>query len=65
MRNDPEFREPRAPAVAIWTVVGLFLGVAVGVVIGQPAGVAALGAVLGLLYGLFATRRRPGPIDDD
>ena len=34
MRNDPELREPRLPAVAIWTLTGLLMGLALGIVTG-------------------------------
>ncbi len=66
MRKDPQAREPRAPAVAIWTVTGLLLGLAFTIVVGGVVVVQTLvGATLGLLFGLFITRTKPGPIDDD
>lgn len=66
MRNDPQSRDPRAPAVAIWTVTGLLLGLAFGIVVGGGVLVPVLvGAVLGALFGLFITRTKLGPIDDE
>ncbi len=65
MKKDPQFHEPRAPAIAIWAVTGLLLGVAFGIVVGGVLVPASVGAGLGGLFGLFTTRRRPGPIDDD
>ena len=63
--KDPQSREPRAPAVAIWAVTGLLLGVAFGIVVGGVLVPALVGAVLGALFGLFITRTKLGPIDDE
>ena len=65
VRNNPQSREPRAPAVAIWAFSGLLLGVAFGIVVGGVLVPMLVGAVLGALFGLFATRVKPGPIDDE
>ena len=65
MRNDPQSREPRAPAVAIWAFFGLLLGLALGIVVGGVLVPMLVGAVLGALFGLFTTRTKLGPIDDE
>ena len=66
VRKDPQSRDPRAPAVAIWTVTGVLLGLAFGIVVGGGPRVPVLvGAILGLLLGLYITRTKPGPIDDE
>ncbi len=64
MQNDPNWREPRAPAVAIWTLCGLLVGVAAGFVLGSLALPVIVGVLGGLGYGLFTTRRRRLPEDD-
>ena len=64
MRNDPDFREPRLPAVAIWTVTGLLLGLAFTIVAGNFPLPALIGGVLGLLGGLYLTRVKKAPGDD-
>lgn len=64
VRDDPNWREPRWPAVAIWTVAGLLVGVAAGIVLGLIVLLPVVGAGFGLLYGLFTTRRRQLPDDD-
>lgn len=64
VRNDPNWQEPRAPAVAVWTVCGLLVGAAVGIVLGSVLLPVVIGTLLGLLYGLFRTRRRTLPDDD-
>ena len=64
MQKDPNWREPRAPAIAIWTVTGLLVGVAGAVVLSLWVLAPVVGAGLGLLYGLFSTRRREFPEDD-
>jgi len=65
VKKDPQARESRAPAVAIWTVTGLLLGFAFSIVVGGGVLVPTLvGAAIGLLFGLFITRTKPGPIDD-
>ena len=65
MRNDPQSREPRAPAVAIWAVTGLLVGLAFGIVVGGVLVPMLIGAVMGAIFGLFTTRTKPGPIDDE
>ncbi len=64
VRSDPDAREPRAPAIAIWTLSGLIVGVAAGVISGSFLVAMAIFGGLGLLYGVFATRRRDMPEDD-
>lgn len=64
MPTDPNWREPRAPAIAIWTVFGLLIGVAAAVVLNLWLLAPIVGGGLGLLYGLFTTRRRELPEDD-
>ena len=64
MKDDPNWREPRAPAIAIWTFTGLLFGVAAAVVLSLWVLAPVVGAGLGLLYGLFTTRRRQIPEDD-
>ena len=65
VRRDPQSREPRAPAIAIWAVSGLLAGLAFGIVVGGVLVPMLVGAVLGALFGLFTTRVKPGPIDDE
>ncbi|HEY7814700.1 MAG TPA: hypothetical protein VIC62_15755 [Nakamurella sp.] len=64
MRNDPNKREPRAPAVAIWTLCGVLVGVAGGVLLGSFLLPVVVCAGFGLLYGLFTTRPKELPDDD-
>jgi len=64
VRKDPNWREPRMPAVAVWTLFGLLAGVAAGVVLGLFVLPVVVGTGLGLLYGLFSTRRMHLPDDD-
>ena len=64
MRNDPNWREPRWPAILIWTIAGLLVGVAGGIVLVLIVLLPVVGTGLGLLYGLFTTRRRQVPDDD-
>lgn len=63
MRNDPNFREPRWPAVLIWTVSGLLVGLAVSIIGGFPVPL-VIGAAIGLAVGLFLTRSKFIPEDD-
>ena len=65
MRNDPEAREPRLPAVAIWTLTGLLMGLALGIVTGELLVAVLLGGLLGLSWGMFTTRSRQRPLDDE
>jgi hypothetical protein len=64
VHNDPNRREPRAPAVAVWTLSGLLVGVAGGFVLGSFALPVIVCGLVGLGYGLFTTRRRQVPEDD-
>ena len=64
MKDDPTFREPRWPAVAIWTVCGLLLGVAFSIVVGAFPIPAVVGGIIGLLVGLYQTRVKYTPDDD-
>ena len=64
MRHNPDEREPRAPAVAIWTVTGLLAGVAVSVVMGSFPVPALICGLIGMAYGLYTTRARYTPSDD-
>ena len=64
VRNDPTLREPRWPAVLIWTVSGLLLGLAVSIIGGLFPVPPLVGGVLGLLVGLFMTRVKYVPEDD-
>ena len=64
MRSNPDEREPRAPAVAIWTVTGLFAGVAVSVVAGSFPIPAIVCGLIGLGFGLYMTRVKITPSDD-
>jgi uncharacterized membrane protein len=64
VRHDPDKREPRAPAVAIWTVIGLLVGVAVTIVSGSFPIPAIICGLLGLAYGLYTTRVKYTPSDD-
>ena len=64
MRRNPDEREPRALAVAIWTVTGLLAGVAVSIVMGNfPLPVVICGAI-GLAFGFYTTRVKYTPSDD-
>jgi fatty acid desaturase len=65
VRKDPQSRESRAPAIAIWTVSGLLVGLAFGIVVGGVLVPMLVAAVLGALFGLFTTRSKPGSIDDE
>lgn len=56
MRSDPTRREPRAPAVAIWTLFGLLVGAAGGILFGSFLLPVVVGTGLGLVFGLFTTR---------
>jgi len=64
VKKDPAFKEPRLPAIAIWTVTGLLLGLAFTVVVGGTIIPIAIGAAFGLLYGLYSTRVKQVPEDD-
>ena len=64
VKKDPNARESRLPAIAIWTVSGLLVGLALGLVISSFPVPAIAGLVLGLGYGLFATRKKFVPEDD-
>jgi hypothetical protein len=64
VRDDPEFHEPRWPAVGIWTVTGFLVGVALSLVVGSFPVPALICAVLGLLFGLFMTRQKFVPDED-
>lgn len=63
VRKNPDAREPRAPAIVIWTVTGVLVGLALGVVLGNFAVPMTIGAAVGLLYGFFTTRPRGTPND--
>jgi hypothetical protein len=65
VRNDPDVREPRLPAVAIWMVTGLLMGLALGIVTGALLVAIVVGGLLGLSWGFFTTRDRRRPMDDD
>ena len=60
----PEDREPRAPAIAIWTLTGALLGLAAGVVLSNVPLLVLIFGVVGLLYGLYTTRPKHTPEDD-
>lgn len=64
VQNDPNAREPRLPAVIIWTVTGLLAGIAVSIVAGAFPVPAVIGAAIGLAYGLYTTRTKYTPTDD-
>ncbi len=64
MRRNPDEREPRAPAIAIWTVTGLLLGVAVSIVMGSFPIPAVIFALIGLALGFYLTRPKYTPSDD-
>lgn len=64
VQKDPNWREPRAPAIAIWTLTGLLVGVAAAVVLSLWVLAPVVGTGLGLLYGLYSTRHRELPEDD-
>ena len=54
----------RAMAVALWAVIGAFIGVAAGIWVWNPAAMASIGLVLGALYGYRATREKILPDED-
>ncbi len=60
----PDAREPRAPAIAIWTLTGAFVGLAGGVVMSNVPLLVVIFAVIGLLYGLYTTRPKRTPDED-
>ena len=64
MRNDPNFNEPRWPAVLIWTVSGMLVGLAVSIIGGIFPVPFIICAVIGLAVGLFVTRVKYVPEDD-
>lgn len=64
VRNDPNSREPRAPAVVIWTIFGLLVGVAGGIALGSFLLPLVVCTGCGLLFGLFTTRYKHVPDDD-
>jgi hypothetical protein len=64
VKRDPSYREPRLPAIAIWTVLGTLLGLAFWIVVGGSALAIAIGAAFGLAYGVFTTRVKHVPSDD-
>ena len=64
VRKDPDSREPRAPAVAIWTVTGLLVGVALAIVTGSFLVSIVVCAAIGLIFGLYITRTKHVPTDD-
>ena len=64
MRNDPTFREPRWPAILIWTASGLLLGLAVTIIGGFFPVPLVIGGLVGLALGLFMTRTKYIPEDD-
>jgi len=64
VRKDPDSREPRAPAVAIWTVTGLLVGVALAIVTGSFVVSIVVCAAIGLIFGLYITRTKHVPTDD-
>lgn len=64
MRKDPQRRESRLPAIAIWTVTGLLVGVAISVVVSSFPIPLLVGGAIGLSYGLFATRPKFTPDED-
>ena len=64
MKKDPNARESRLPAVAIWTVSGLLLGLAFGLVVSSFPIPAVVGVAIGLAFGLFITRAKFVPDED-
>jgi uncharacterized membrane protein len=64
VRKDPDSREPRGPAVAIWTVTGLLVGVALAIVTGSFMVSIVICAAIGLIFGLYITRTKHVPTDD-
>jgi hypothetical protein len=64
VQKDPNWREPRAAAIAIWTITGLLVGVAAAVVLNLWVLAPVVGTGLGLLYGLYTTRPRQVPEED-
>jgi hypothetical protein len=64
VREDPDRREPRAPAIVIWTVTGLLAGVAVSVVTGSFLIPVVICALIGLAFGVYLTRVKYTPSDD-
>ena len=64
VRNDPNEREPRWPAILIWTVSGLLLGLALSIIGGVLPVPLLVGGGIGLAVGLFVTRVKYVPEDD-
>ncbi len=62
--RSPDAREPRAPAIAVWTLTGAFAGLAAGVVLSNVPLFVLIFAVIGLLYGLYTTRPKHTPDED-
>ncbi|GAA1997692.1 hypothetical protein JL107_11025 [Nakamurella flavida] len=60
----PSSPRDRALAVALWAVIGAFVGVAAGIWIWNPAAMASIGLVAGALYGFRATRDKVLPEED-
>ncbi len=61
---NPDARDPRAPAIAIWTLTGALVGLAGGVVFSNVPLLVVMFAVIGLLYGLYTTRPKHTPDED-
>ena len=64
VRKAPDAKEPRAPAVAIWTFTGAFAGLAAGVVLSNLVLLILIGGLLGLAFGMYMTRPKHTPSDD-
>jgi hypothetical protein len=64
MRNDPDYHEPRWPAILIWTTSGLLLGLATSIIGGFFPVPLVVGGALGLVVGLVVTRVKYVPEDD-
>ncbi len=64
VRKAPDAKEPRAPAVAIWTCTGAFAGLAVGVVLSNLVLLVLIGGLLGLAFGMYTTRPEHTRYDD-
>lgn len=64
VRRAPDAKEPRAPAVAIWTFTGAFAGLAAGVVLSNLVLLVLIGGLLGLAFGMYTTRQKQTPTDD-